>query len=284
MGMAKRRVWIKIVKRILIYSATVYGTVLLILFFVQTHIVYQPGIPTRKISATPASIGLDYEPIKIMTEDGFSLDGWFIPAQDERATLLFFHGNAGNISHRLASIKLFNELRLSTLIFDYRGFGESEGKPSEDGTYRDAEAAWRYLAEHRHVRPDRIVLFGRSLGAAIAAHIATRHDAGALVLESAFTSLPEIAAEIYWFFPARWFTRFKYDTKAALRSISSSVLIIHSSEDGLVPYSHGRALFEAARNPKRFLELRGGHDAGFLQQRQLYLKGLDDFLTAHLGR
>ena len=110
------------------------------------------------------------------------------------------------------------------------------------------------------------------------------HDAAGLVLESAFTSLPAIASDIYWFFPARWLTRMKYDTKTALRSVSSPVLIIHSSEDSLVPYSHGKTLFEAARDPKYFLELRGGHDGGFLQHRGLYLKGLDDFLKAHFGK
>jgi fermentation-respiration switch protein FrsA (DUF1100 family) len=267
-----------------VYPVIVYGAVLLILFLVQPHIVFQPDIPTRKIIATPASINLDYESIKIRTEDGLTLNGWFIPAQNARGVLLFFHGNAGNISHRLDSIKIFHELRLSTLIFDYRGFGASEGKPSEEGTYCDAEAAWRYLTELRGIHEEKVVLFGRSLGGAIAAYTASRHNANALILESAFTSLPDIAAAIYWFFPARWLTRMKYDTRSALASISSPVLIIHSSEDGLVPYSHGKALFETAREPKQFLKLVGGHNGGFLLDRQRYLKGLDDFLGTYLDK
>ena len=125
--MMAHRIWKAIGKRILIYTATIYGAVVLILFLVQSHIVYQPNIPTRKIVATPASIGLYYETLRITTEDGPALHGWFIRAQKERATLLFFHGNAGNISHRLDSIRIFNELGLSTLIFDYRGFGQSGG-------------------------------------------------------------------------------------------------------------------------------------------------------------
>lgn len=276
--MVAHRIWKAIAKRILIYPATIYGAVVLILFLMQSQIVYQPNIPTRKIIATPASIGLDYETIRLTTEDGLTLHGWFIPAQKERATLLFFHGNAGNISHRLNSIQIFNELGLSTLILDYRGFGQSEGQPSEEGTYRDAIAAWRYLTEHRKVASNKIVLFGRSLGGAIAAHVGASHDAGGLVLESAFTSLPEIASDIYWFFPTKWLTRMEYDTKSALQSISSPVLVIHSPEDGLVPYSHGEELFETARNPKQFLKLRGGHNGGFLQNRKLYLQGLDRFL------
>jgi len=275
-------IWKAIVKRVVIYAATIYGAVVLILFLVQSQIVYQPNIPTRKIIATPASIGLDYETIRLTTEDGLTLHGWFIPAQKERAILLFFHGNAGNISHRLDSIKIFNELGLSTLIIDYRGFGQSEGEPSEEGTYRDAKAAWRYLTDDRQVPSNKIVLFGRSLGGAIAAHVGAGHNAGGLVLESAFTSLPEIASDIYWFFPARWLTQMEYNTKAALQSISSPVLVIHSPEDGLVPYSHGKELFETASNPKQFLKLRGGHNGGFLQDRKLYLQGLDRFLTEYL--
>ena len=282
--MMAHRIWKAIVKRILIYPATIYGAVVLILFLVQSHIVYQPNIPTRKIIATPASIGLDYETIRLTTEDGLTLHGWFIPAQKERAILLFFHGNAGNISHRLDSIRIFNELGLSTLVFDYRGFGQSEGQPSEEGTYRDAKAAWRYLTEHRQVPSNKIILFGRSLGGAIAAHIGVGHDTGGLVLESAFTSLPAIAADIYWFFPAKWLTRMKYDTKAALQAVSSPILVIHSPEDGLVPYSHGKELFETAGKPKQFLELRGGHNGGFLQDRELYLQGLDRFLTEHVQK
>jgi fermentation-respiration switch protein FrsA (DUF1100 family) len=280
--MMAHRIWKAIAKRILIYPAIIYGAVVLILFLVQSQIVFQPNIPTREIVATPASVGLDYETITITTEDGPALHGWFIPAQKERATLLFFHGNAGNISHRLDSIQIFNELGFSTLIIDYRGFGQSEGEPSEEGTYRDARASWRYLTEHRQVPPNKIVLFGRSLGGAIAAHLGAGHNPGGLVLESAFTSLPEIASDIYWFFPARWLTRMEYNTKAALRSISSPVLIIHSPEDGLVPYSHGKELFEAASNPKQFLKLRGGHNGGFLKNRKLYLQGLDRFLTEYL--
>jgi fermentation-respiration switch protein FrsA (DUF1100 family) len=257
---------------------------LLALFLLQSCLVYQPDTPTRKIVATPTSIGLEYEPLKITTEDGVTLDAWFVPAQDARGILLFFHGNAGNMSHRLESIRIFNKLRLSTLIFDYRGYGLSEGEPSELGTYRDAEAAWRHLTEHRNVAEDKIVLFGRSLGGAIAAHTASRHVACALILESAFTSVPDMAAEIYWFLPARWLARMSYNTKAALNSVSSPVLVIHSIDDELVPYSHGRALFASAREPKRFLQLRGGHNSSFLQSKQTYFAGLDEFLTTFLGR
>lgn len=261
-----------------------YLLLLAALFLLQSCLIYHPDTPTRAIVATPDSIGLAYEPVKIPTDDGLTLDAWFVPAQDARGVVLFFHGNAGNISHRLQSIRLFNQLRLSTLILDYRGYGQSEGEPSEEGTYRDAEAAWHYLTDQRGMSPKQIVIFGRSLGGAVAAHAAKGRDAGALILESAFTSVPDMAAQIYWFLPVRWLTRFDYDTEAALASVSMPVMVIHSPDDHIVPFAHGRALFAAAREPKRFLKINGGHNNGFLQSEQQYLAALGAFLDTHLGK
>lgn len=261
-----------------------YLLLLAILFLLQSCLIYHPDTPTRAIVATPDSIGLTHEPVKIPTDDGLTLDAWFVPAKDARGVVLFFHGNAGNISHRLQSIRLFNRLRLSTLILDYRGYGQSEGEPSEEGTYRDAEAAWRYLTDQRGIPPKQIVLFGRSLGAAVAAHAAKGRDAGALILESAFTSVPDMASDIYWFLPVRWLTRFDYDTEAALASVEIPVMIIHSPDDQIIPFAHGRALFAAAREPKRFLEINGGHNNGFLQSEQQYLEALNAFLAKHVGK
>jgi fermentation-respiration switch protein FrsA (DUF1100 family) len=279
--MVGKGIWSEIAWRVVLYPSAIYCGVLLTIFFLQSPILYQSNLPTRDIVSTPKSIGLEYEPVKLRTEDGLTLDAWFIPAQKPRGTVLFLHGNGGNISHRLATIKILYGLRLSTFIFDYRGFGQSEGEPSETGTYRDAEAAWRYLTEHRGIAGNSIVLFGRSLGGAIAAHTASLHQAGALILESAFTSLPDIASDVYWFLPARWLARMNYDTKGALKSVSSPLLVIHSVEDELVPISHGRALFEAARKPKHFLKLRGGHVGGFRQSEMFYGKSIDEFLAKY---
>ena len=275
------RQWMEKARGVLVPVASVYGVLLLALFLLQSCLVYYP---THEKVATPKSIGLDYESVELTTEDGLMLDAWFVPAQDARGVVLFFHGNAGNISHRLGSVEVFHDLRFSTLIFDYRGYGQSEGEPSEEGTYADADAAWRYLTEERGVPPEKIVLFGRSLGSAIAANAATRHRAGALILESAFTSVPDVAAEIYWFFPVRWLARIDYDTMGALDSIASPTLFIHSPDDELIPYAHGRALYEAAKEPKQFLEINGGHNRGFLQSGSVYTDGLDAFLTTYFGK
>lgn len=261
-----------------------YAALLLYLYFFQSHLLYLPNLPSREILATPDSIGLVYEHVTIVTDDDIPLDAWFLPVDQARGVLLFFHGNAGNISHRLDSLKVFNDLGLATLIFDYRGYGRSRGQPSEHGTYRDAEAVWRYLTEKRQTGPKDIVLFGRSLGGAIAASLATKHTPGALIIESGFTSVPDMAADVYPFFPARRLARFRYDTEAYLRSVSCPVLIVHSREDEIVPFAHGHKLFAVANEPKRLLEIRGGHNDGFLVSGETYVDGLDTFLKEHLGR
>lgn len=260
-----------------------YGALLLILYLVQPSLLYFPNMPSREIVATPEQIGLDYQGVSLRTGDGITLDAWFVPLDRPRATLLFFHGNAGNMSHRLDSLRLFHDLGLSILIFDYRGYGRSGGEPSEAGTYRDAEAAWRYLTEERGISPQRIVLFGRSLGGAIAAHLASRRPAAALILESTFTSVPDLGAELYPFLPVRWLSRFRYETSAYVAVASCPVLIVHSRDDEIVPFRHAQSLLKAAHQPKRLLQIAGGHNDGFLVSGRSYREGLDTFLTEAFG-
>ena len=179
------------------------------------------------------------------------LDGWFLPHAAPRATLLFFHGNAGNISHRLESIRQFLQLGLSVLIIDYRGYGQSEGRTTEQGIYRDAEAAWQYLAETSRVPASRIIVFGRSMGASAAAYVASRHRPLALVVESSFTSVPDIAAEYYPWLPVRWLSRLRHSAEDFVRQADCPVLVIHSRDDEIVPFRHGEAIFAAARAAER---------------------------------
>jgi hypothetical protein len=259
-----------------------YSAFLAFIYFYQPRLLFFPNIPSREVEVSPGEVGLPYESVKLVTSDNVQLDGWFIPAPQARGVVLFCHGNAGNISHRLDSLLLFNKLGLSTLIFDYRGYGRSQGKPSEQGTYQDAEAAWQHLTQERGVPPQQIILFGRSLGAAVAAHSATIHTAGALIIESCFTSVPDIAADLYPFLPARLLSRLDYNAKAKLENVGCPVLIVHSPNDEIIPYKHGRALYAAAKEPKRFLELRGGHNDGFLITGKAYRDGLDRFLSGPL--
>ncbi len=256
-----------------------YGLLVLVVYLSQSRMLYYPNLPSRRISATPAQIGLSYEELELITEDGLRLHGWFLPATGQaRGTLLFFHGNAGNISHRLDSLKIFHSLGLAVLIFDYRGYGQSEGQPSEQGSYRDAEAAWNYLTEQKGIPSAEILIFGRSLGAAVAAYLAARHPAKGLILESAFTSVPDLAAELYPILPARWLSRFNYDVYGHLQAITAPLLVVHSREDEIIPFRHGQKLYQAAQQPKQFLRLQGSHNEGFLQTGERYLQGLSMFV------
>jgi fermentation-respiration switch protein FrsA (DUF1100 family) len=273
-----------IVWSITMLAAGVYGALCLYLFFMQAKLLYYPNIPSRHLTANPADIGLDYEMVTLRTSDHVKLHGWYIPAvPEERGALLFFHGNAGNISHRLDSLKIFHDLGLSTLIIDYRGYGRSQGSISERGTYLDAEAAWRFLIESRKFSAQEIVVFGRSLGAAIGAYISVKQKPAALILESAFTSVPDMAARLYPFFPIRLLSRFHYNTEKSLLSVSCPVLIVHSPDDEIIPYENGLKLYERAREPKSFLELRGDHNQGFLESGHDYTDGLEQFITASLA-
>lgn len=258
-----------------------YGGLAALLFFSQERLLYYPEIG-REVHATPRDHGLAYEPLTLLTSDGERLDAWFVPKDQAPASVLILHGNAGNISHRMDTIVMFHRLGYSVLIFDYRGYGRSTGKPSEPGLYRDAQAAWEYLARQRGVPSEGIILFGESLGGAMAAWLAARERPGALVLSSALLSVPELAADLYPWLPARWLARCHYDTRAALAETTCPVLIAHSPEDEIVPFRHGQALFAAAAEPKLFLSLAGGHNDGFIFRRAGWVGVLADFLRNHL--
>lgn len=271
-------------KHAFIFAATLYGALLLVLFLLQERLIYYPNQPGREYEATPSQIGLAYESVALTTSDGISLDTWFVPAELPLGVVLYAHGNAGNISHRLDSIRLFHDMGLSVLIFDYRGYGKSTGEPSETGTYRDAEAAWQYLTMQRGIAPARIVVFGESLGGAIAAQLAAQHQPGALILASTFTSVPELAADLYPYLPARWLVRFRYDTRSYLQDVHAPVLMAHSREDEIIPYSHGKALYDAAHEPRLWLELRGGHNDLFSANEEVIAREVGNFVKLHLAQ
>jgi fermentation-respiration switch protein FrsA (DUF1100 family) len=266
--------------KLLFVVGVMYGAFCIYLYLMQGKMIFYP---VSKLSATPADIGLHYETVSLTTADGVKLHGWFVPARKEKGVLLFLHGNAGNISHRLDSLRIFHDLGLAVLIIDYRGYGESTGAISEKGTYLDAEAAWEYLTGVKKIPREKIIVFGRSLGAAIAAHIAGLKRPGALILESAFTSVPDMGAHLYPFLPVRLLSRFKYDTRKGLLAVECPVLIIHSPHDEIIPFESGLQLYEAAPQPKRFLEISGDHNTGFYKSGKVYIRGIDEFITASLG-
>jgi len=274
---------VNVIWSITILAAGTYIVLCLVLFFVQAKLLFYPNIPSRKLTAVPTDTGLDYESVSITTSDNIAIHGWFVKAQAAAGTLLFFHGNAGNISHRLDSIKIFHDLGLSVFIIDYRGYGRSEGEVSEAGTYLDAESAWNYLVQARKIPAQRIIVFGRSLGAAIAAHTAARFTPGGLILESAFTSVPDMAARLYPVFPVRLLSRFQYNTREKLQSVSCPVLIIHSPEDEIIPFENALQLYRAAAAPKELYKIRGSHNEGFLSSGRLYREGIKKFIDANIA-
>lgn len=257
----------------------VYLIVVLLVYFGQSRLIY---FPEQQISNIPSAIGLDYTPVNIPASDGETLHGWWMSVPDAKGTVLFFHGNAGNISHRINYLTMFKRLGYNTLLFDYRGYGQSSGTPSESGTYLDAQAAWQYLTETRGIAPARIILFGESLGGAVAAWLAAREKPGLLVLASVFTSVPDLAAEIYPFLPVRWLTRFHYNTLESLQSVTCPVFIAHSPQDEIIPFAQSQRLFQAASEPKQFLTLEGGHNIGFIFMQPAWIKSLGAFMDAHL--
>jgi len=266
-------------------GVAVYVGLCLVLMFRQSRYIY---FPDRDVSLTPEYLDLDYENVSIRTQDGESIIGWYVPvdpleAPGARPTVLFCHGNGGDIGDRVGSLKTFHDMGFNTLIFDYRGYGQSTGKPSEQGTYLDVQAAWNHLKAVRGVPPAQIILFGRSLGGAVAVWIATQVNAGALVIESTLTSAPDMAAQMFSFLPSRLLCRYKYDSLAHISDVGCPVFVAHSRDDTTVPFAHGLRLFNKAREPKRFFEMAGGHNSGGMDADPQCAQALADFLAEHLS-
>lgn len=242
--------------------------------------------PYAAIERTPRDLGLAFEDLFFETGDGLKLNGWYIPHAAPVATLLWFHGNAGNISHRVENIRLLHErVPVNVFIFDYRGYGRSEGSVSETGTYRDASAALAYLRGRTDVDPETIVFFGRSLGAAVAAELASRERCLALILETPFASIAEMARDLYPFLPLRSLLRTRYDTLDKIQRIRAPLLILHGDRDEIVPFRQAKKIFSAAPEPKEFYVIRGArHNDTYLVGGEAYFDALRSFIERALAR
>ncbi|MEW5993437.1 MAG: alpha/beta hydrolase [Candidatus Zixiibacteriota bacterium] len=253
------------------------------LYFYQPKLVFYP---LREFAVTPEQVGLNYEDVRIPVGSGERLHGWyFANAADTpgKPVVLFCHGNAGNISHRLETVDVLLGLGADILLFDYRGYGRSDGAPSESKAYTDAAACYRWLTEERGVHPNQIVLFGRSLGGAVAADLAQKADCRSLILESTFTNAADMAKRLFPYIPTA-LLRFRFDTMRKLPGLDCPILICHSPEDEIIPYDMGCRLFETARNPKRFVSLRGGHNDREYFTDSAYIEALREFLYYNLSR
>ena len=237
--------------------------------------------PTAEVEFTPADAGLKYEDVSFDTDGGRQLHGWYIPGEieAENATWIWFHGNGGNIGHRVDELAmLHHRLGVNLFIFDYQGYGQSQGQPTEQGTYQDARAALEYVSNRTGVDAQKIVYFGRSLGAAVAVELATEKPPSGLILVSSFSSVSDMARLAFPYLPVGWLLKDRYDSISRIRAVHTPLLIIHGDQDDMVPVGQGRALFEAANQPKTFLVLPGAaHNDTHINGGPVYWDALEEF-------
>ncbi len=242
------------------------------MFLLQGRFVF---FPNSIDAGNPGQVGLEFD--DVWFDDG-NRHGWWIPHPSPRATLLFCHGNRGNITHRVASIEQFHRAGLAVFIFDYAGYGKSKGRVSERAMYRDALNAWQWLNVTQGIPENEIILFGRSLGTGVAVELATQVRSRALILESPYTSIADIAVRKHPWLPIRLLTRIHFDSMSKIASIREPKLIIHSLDDAVIPFGLGKRLYRRASEPKRFLRIRGSHATGHLETEPLYSDTLRSFL------
>lgn len=247
------------------------------LISIQRRFLY---FPDRQFVAGPADYGFAHENVTLRTEDGLAIHAWWLPVERATTTVLFFHGNAGNVSYWIEAATMFRDLGWNTLLLDYRGYGRSEGEPTEDGTYLDARAAWNYLIDARGIQPSNIVVVGRSLGGGIATWLAEREPVSGLVLESTFTSVADVVAATVPIPGIGSVVSLGYPSLGRMPRIVAPLLVLHGREDELIPFAQGRQLYEAAPGPKRFVELKGGHNNAFAISRNVYRDALANFVAS----
>jgi len=245
----------------------------------QGSLVY---FPDRHLRLTPADLGMAFEDVRLVTADGVALSAWWIPSPRSRGALVFAHGNAGNMGDRVGKLRLFLGMGLSVMAFDYRGYGGSEGSPSEEGTARDMDAAVAHVRDVRGVPPERTIFYGESLGGAVAIAAAAKHSPGALVVESTFTSVRDLAHRHYPFVPG-WLVRFGYDSRSLIATLTCPKLILHGPRDTIVPFAMGEELFRVAPEPKRFATLPGDHNSGGILESPEAFQALAALLRDVLG-
>jgi fermentation-respiration switch protein FrsA (DUF1100 family) len=252
--------------KFLIFLLLTLGGITLALLSMENQLIFFPSVEGDW--ERPSRSGGTIEDVEITTSDRVKLQAWYFPAKGASLSILFFHGNAGNLSHRGDWAEEIGRLGVNVLLLDYRGYGLSQGEPDEAGIYLDAEAAYRYLTEIRDVPPEQVVVYGVSLGGAAACEVAVRHPCKALILQSVFSSAPDMAGAMYPFLPARWLVRTQFLNHKKLSQIEAPKLILHSTADEVIPVWMAQKNFEGARDPKRLEIFSGGEGHNDLVVRQ----------------
>ncbi|MCK9554313.1 alpha/beta hydrolase [bacterium] len=263
---------INVIVEILVLTGVIYFS---FRWFEWKHIFY----PDKKISDIPSDFGLKYEDITFYSIDDKKLNGWFISANKPLATIIYCHGNAGNISDRIDIAKLLHSMGFNVFLFDYRGYGKSRGIPGEKGLYLDAEAAYDYLSMRNDVDKGRIVLYGESLGGGAACNLALKRKVSAVITFGAFASIADMADVAFPKIPLKYFITMKFDNISKVKDIKCPKLIIHSADDTTVPFDQAKKLFEAASQPKEFFETSGGHTNDAILDNPLAAKKIKQFIS-----
>jgi fermentation-respiration switch protein FrsA (DUF1100 family) len=271
----KHRRWVAIASRIIQITLVGYLGIILVLLFFENRMVFVPSSPAQFWQDPPVP---GWQDLYLTIEDGTRIHAWWCPRPGAEGALLYCHGNGGNLSHRGNTIRgLQEQLNVSVLIFDYPGYGKSEGSPTEAGCYAAGTTAYQFLREQQHVPGDKIFLFGNSLGGGVATYLAVREPHRALILSKTFTSLPDVGQHCYPWLPVRWLMRNRFDSLSRIKDCKMPVFLTHGTEDELIPYCQGVALHEAANEPKRFLTVHGGdHNAPMNQE---FFTALKEFLA-----
>jgi len=263
--------------RILLLTCGLVVLFIMLRYFEHSQ-VYHPG---RSFDATGAELGRPFEQVHFKSGDGVDLHGWFYPATTNSPNahigLVYCHGNAGNISHRLDTCRALLQTGMAVFLFDYRGYGKSSGRPSEEGTYLDAQAACAWMRLKGYANTN-LIAYGESLGGGIATEVLLREKLGGLVLQGTFTSVPDLGAELFPWLPVRWISRIKYDTLSKLPKVTVPVVVLHSRGDEIIGYHHSQKNYDAIKSPKFFCELQGDHNNP-LEDRKSFVEAINTLLT-----
>lgn len=260
--------------RISIYLAVFAGLFFLYVRYLESKSIF---FPSKVIEAIPSEFNLAFDDVYLLTADSVKIHGWFIPYDGAKYTLLFCHGNGGNISNRFDKIFFFRQLKLNILIIDYHGYGKSSGKPSESAIYLDAKAALEYLTEQRNISLSNIILYGESLGAAAVIDVASKVNPAALIVEGAFSSGRDMGKILYPYFPDFVFPNI-FDSIRKVKEVKAPILFIHSRDDEVIPFGLAKKLYNAVSGPKQFVEISGAHNDSVIVSKEKCLAEINKFI------
>ena len=269
---------------IIIIAVIVYGGIIIIMLTQETRLVYYVNYEKPEKYSPPDGEVSEYQRFDLKSKDGTDIAGWIIPADGDTLNtfpwMIFCHGNQSDISapDYVKRYKMFTSLGLNVLTFDYRGFGESGGKPTEKGLYEDATQVYNYLIQSRNIQPERIIIYGHSLGSGVAVDLASRVPAGGLIIEAAYRSVPDIGQKLYPFLPMKLILKNRFMTIDKIDKISYPKMIIHSSNDEIISIAEGKALYDKAQSPKSFLEITGTHVAAPIESKAAFCSGILSFV------